>query len=460
MKRLAWVTFVTLVAGTARADDWPQWLGPKRDGVWREGGIVEKFPPGGPPVVWRVPVGGGYAGPSVAGGRVYVADYLTGEGVKLPESGFDRGRGTGRERVLCLDEKTGKELWSDGYEVAYTISYAAGPRCSPTVDAGRAYFLGAMGDLRAYDAASGKPLWSKNFPKDYSATVPVWGFAAHPLIDGDKLICLAGGSDDRLVIAFDKATGKELWAAESCPGDFGYCPPMVYEFGGRRQLVIWHTRAVVGLDPETGKRLWRVPFEVKAALTAPTPRKVGADGLFVTSFYNGSLFLKVGADAAEVVWKSKARGEYPEQTTDLSSIMPTPVIDGDHAYGVCSYGQLRCIEVTTGRRVWETMQATRGKRTPEKVAAEPTPAQSERWSNAFLTPLADGRTVIFNEQGDLILARLTPAGYEEVDRATVIEPTNPMAGGGRKVVWVHPAYANGRVYVRNDKELVCLDVAK
>ena len=451
---------VLLVPAAASADDWPQWLGPKRDGVWRESGLVEKFPPGGPKVVWRVPVGGGYAGASIAGGKVYATDYVTGEGVKLPESGFASGKFPGKERVLCLDEKTGKELWSDSYEVTYSISYAAGPRCSPTVDAGRVFFLGAMGDLRAHDAGSGKLLWSKSFLNDYAASKPVWGFAAHPLVDGDKLICLVGGSDNRLVVAFDKATGKELWAAESCPGDFGYCPPMIYEFGGKRQLVIWHTRAVVGLDPETGKRLWRVPFEVKAALTAPTPRKVGDDGLFVTSFYNGSLLLKVGADAAEVVWQSKAKGERAEQTTDLSSIMPTPVIDGDYAYGVCSYGQLRCIEVKTGKRVWETMQATRGKRTPAKVAAEETPGQSERWSNAFLTPTADGRYVLFNEQGDLILAKLSPQGYQEIDRAHVIEPTNPMAGGGRLVVWVHPAFADKKVFVRNDKELVCLDLGK
>lgn len=458
--RAAWAVLAAGVLTTAtRADDWPQWLGPKRDGVWREAGLVDKFPPGGPPVVWRVPIGGGYSGPSVAGGKVFVTDYVPAEGVKLPASGFAQGRYAGKERITARDEKTGKELWSDAYETTYTISYAAGPRCNPTVADGRVFALGAMGDLRAY-TTDGKPLWAKNFPKDYAATVPVWGFAAHPLVDANKVICLAGGSDDRLVIAFDAATGKELWAAESCPGDFGYCPPMNYEFGGKRQLIIWHTRAVVGLDPETGKRLWRVPFEVKAALTAPTPRKVGADGLFITSFYNGSMLLKVGAESAEVVWKSKARGENPSQTTDLSSIMPTPVIDGDHAYGVCSYGQLRCIEVGTGKRVWETMQATRGKRTPEKVAAEPTPAQSERWSNAFLTPTADGRYVLFNEQGDLILAKLTPAGYEEVDRAHVIEPTNPMAGAGRKVVWVHPAYANQCVFVRNDDELVCLSLAK
>lgn len=456
-----WITLlvVAMVGLTARADDWPQWLGPKRDGVWREAGIVDKFPAGGPKVLWRQPIGAGYSSPTVAGGKLYVTDFVSDAGGKLPESGFAKGRFVGNERVVCRDVATGKEEWAANHPVAYTIGYPGGPRCSPTVDGNRVYTLGAMGDLRCYESATGKLHWSKNFVKDYEAATPVWGFAAHPLVDGNKLICLVGGSNDRLVVAFDKTTGKELWASESCQGDFGYCPPMIYEFGGKRQLIIWHARAVLGLDPDSGKRLWRVDFSVNYALTAPTPRKVGDDGLFITSFYNGSLFLKVGADKADVVWKSKAKGEKPHQTTDLSSIMPTPVIEGEHVYGVCSYGQLRCVEVKTGKRIWETMKATRGKLTPANVAAEPEPAESERWSNAFLTP-HEGRYFLFNEQGDLIIAKLTPKGYEEFDRAHLIDPTNTMAGRNRKVVWVHPTYANQCVFVRNDVEMICVSLAK
>jgi outer membrane protein assembly factor BamB len=460
MTRLVTASIAALIAiGIARADDWPQWLGPQRDGVWRETGIVERFPAGGPKVLWRQPAGPGYSSPAVANGKLYLTDFVPDGATKLPDGGFAKGRWVGKERLVCRDAATGKEVWTADYPAAYTISYPGGPRGIPTVDGDRVYTLGAMGDLRCYDAATGRLHWAKNFPKDYDATIPVWGFAAHPLIDGDKLICLAGGSNDRLVIAFDKKTGKELWASQSCQGDFGYSPPMVYEFGGKRQLIVWHTKAVVGLDPDTGKRLWRVEWDIKFALTAPTAKKVGSDGLFLTSFYNGSMFLKVGANAAQVVWQSKARGEKPDQTTDLSSIIPTPVVDGDYVYGVCSYGQLRCIEVKTGKRVWETMQATRGKLTPQAVAAEPEPAESERWSNAFLTP-QDGRYFLFNEQGDLIIAKLSPKGYEETDRAHVIDPTNTMAGKNRRVVWVQPSYANKCVFVRNDREVICVSLAK
>ncbi|HEY2909584.1 MAG TPA: PQQ-binding-like beta-propeller repeat protein [Gemmataceae bacterium] len=446
-----------LLARIGAADDWPQWLGPRRDGQWRETGIVDKFPAGGPKVLWRKPCGAGYSSPSVAGGKLYLTEFVPAGGEKLPAGGFSKARTVGRERLSCRDADTGEERWNADCPVTYTISYPGGPRVMPTVDDGRVYTLGAMGDLRCHAAETGKLLWAKNLPKDYGSPLPVWGFAAHPLIDGDKLICLAGGSNNRLVIAFDKKTGKEVWTSQSCPGDFGYAPPMIFEFGGKRQLVIWHPKALVGLEPDTGKRLWRVDFPVQSALTAPTPTKVDVDGLFVTSFYNGSMLLKVKADSAEVVWKSKAKGERPAQTTDLSSIIPTPVIAGEHVYGVCSYGQLRCLEVGTGKRVWETMQATRGKLTPAKVADNSEPAGSERWSNAFLTPHGD-RYFLFNEQGDLIIAKLTPKGYEEIDRAHLLEPTNTMAG--RKVVWVAPAFANRCVYVRNDTEVICVSLAK
>ncbi len=449
MRLVAALIFVALATQFASAEDWPQWLGTQRDGVWREDGIVEKFPEGGPKRLWKHDVGSGYAGPAVASGKVFVTDRITADGK------FNR---EGTERVLALDEKTGQELWKHEYPCEYRVSYPAGPRCTPTVDGERVYTLGAMGDLYCLNVATGKPIWSKNFPKDYNARIPVWGFAAHPLVDGDKLICL-GGSEEKVVVALDKKTGKELWASESVQGDFGYCPPVIYTFGGQRQLIIWHTRAVLGLDPETGKRLWRVDFDSKAALTAPMPRKVGEDGLFLTSFYHGAFLLKVGSNSSEFVWRSKAKGERANQTTDLSSIIPTPVVDGDYVYGVCSYGQLRCLKVKTGERVWEDMRATRGSLTPEKVAANPEPDNGERWSNAFLIPNGD-RYFLFNEQGDLIIAKLSPKGYEEIDRAKLVEPTNPQATGGRKVVWVHPAFANKCVFVRNDKEIVCVSLAK
>lgn len=446
------------VAMNVQADDWPQWGGPKRDGVWRETGIVDTFPTDGLKVAWRKPVGLGYAGPAVADGRVFVTDRMLDAGQQNPASAFSRDKVKGNERVFCLDEKTGKELWKHEYPCEYAISYAAGPRCTPTVDGDRVYTLGAMGDLFCFDVKTGKTLWSKNFLKDYEAVLPMWGFACHPLVDGDRLICLVGGSNGRLVVAFDKNTGKELWTSLNCEGDFGYCPPLILEFGGKRQLIIWYTRAIAGLDPDTGKPLWNVPFDVKAALTIANPRKHGNDQLFISSFYNGSMLLKVGADHADVLWKSKSKGERPPQTKDLSAMMTTPVIDGEYVYGVCSYGQLRCIKSATGERVWETMAATRGKYTPAAIAEKEEPADSERWSTAFIVPQGD-RYFLFNEQGDLIIAKLSPKGYEELSRTHIVDPTNRMALN-RPVVWMHPAFANRSIFARNDKELMKVELAK
>jgi outer membrane protein assembly factor BamB len=462
MQRFVFTLGLIVLAGSPlHADDWPQWLGPKRDGIWRETGILDAFPKNGPKKLWEAEIGAGYAGPAVAEGRIFLADRILAEGAKLPGNAFSTAKVEGTERVLCFDSKTGKKLWKLEYPCVYGISYATGPRCTPTVDGDRVYVLGAMGHLHCLDVKTGKKIWKKNFVKDYDATVPVWGFAAHPLLDGNELICLAGGSDGRLVIAFDKMTGKELWTSLSSTGDFGYCPPMIYEFAGKRQLIIWHAQAIVGLNPQSGKKLWSVPFKSRASLTVPTPRVVAGDHLFISSFYNGSILLHVKADSADVVWKGAGKGEKPDQTADIHSIMTTPVIHGDHAYSVCSYGELRCINVKTGARIWASNQATRGHLTPAKVKANPEPSTNqpwhERWAHAFLIPNGD-RTFIFNEQGELIIAKLSPKGYEELSRTVLIEPTNSLAG--RPVLWMHPAFADRKIYVRNDQSLMCYDLAK
>jgi outer membrane protein assembly factor BamB len=423
------LALVLLSGGAAAGDDWPQWLGPRRDGVWRETGIVDRFPKGGPPVLWRTPVGGGYAGPAVAEGRVFVTD-----------------RAGPKERILCLDEATGKILWKHEYPCRYAIDYPAGPRATPLVHEGKVYTLGAMGDLLCLETATGKVVWSKNFPRDYNAPVPGWGFAAHPLLDGDNLVCLVGGPGS-VVVAFDRTTGAEKWKSLSMESqEIGYAPPMICELGGRRQLIVWHPEAVNGLDPETGKPWWSYPFRVKANLSVPTPRAVG-DELFVTSFYNGPLLLRFtpGKDEPELVWKGNGRGETPGATDKLHSIMPAPVIKGGCIYGVCSYGELRCLRLGDGKRLWQTLEATCGGTVPQ------------RWANAFLIEQGD-RFFLFNEKGDLIIARLGPKGYEEVDRAHVLEPTNKALQ--RRVVWSHPAFANRRMYARNDKEIICVGLAK
>jgi outer membrane protein assembly factor BamB len=436
-------TFYVLAALTAAAtlaDDWPQWLGPNRDGIWRERGILQTFPEGGPKVRWRMPVGAGYSGPAVAQGRVYLTDRKLKPGAPGQANPFDRGRIDGTERVLCLNEADGQLIWSHEYDSHYSISYAAGPRATPLVDGGKVFTLGAEGNLHCLDAQTGKVLWAIDFNEAFGIPTPLWGFSAHPLIDGNKLICLAGGKGTT-VVAFDKNTGKELWRALSAK-EPGYCPPTILELAGRRQLIIWHPEAVNSLNPETGELYWTEPYAVQSALTVSTPRAWKEDHLFLTAFYNGSRMYRVSSAGAESIWQTKKPSE--KDTEHLHSIMSTPTLDGDYIYGTCSYGQLRCLDAKTGARIWETLAATT---TDDKPV---------RWGNAFLVKNGD-RYFIANEKGDLIIAKLSPKGYEEISRAHLLDPTNTAAG--RDVVWSHPAFANRNVYLRNDKELVCASLS-
>ena len=435
------IALLLAFATALHADDWPQWLGPQRDAVWRETGLVESFPAGGPAVRWRVPIGGGYSGPAVAGGRVYLMDRQLAKDASNPRNAFERGRIPGTERVLCLDAADGHQLWAHEYDCPYTVSYAAGPRATPVVSGGKVYALGAEGNLSCLDAATGREIWARDFKKDFGIATPMWGFAGHPLLDGQKLICLAGG-EGSVAVAFDKDTGKEIWRALSAP-EPGYAPPMICEADGKRQLIIWHPQALNALDPETGALLWSEPGKANAGMTIATPRQSG-DLLYVTSFYNGSVMMRLAADkpAATKLWQSAKASE--RDTDALHTVMSTPWIEDGHIYGVCSYGQLRCLKAETGERVWETFAAT-------------TTGQPVRWANAFIVKNG-ARFFLFNENGDLIIAKLSPAGYEEISRAHLLDATNHDPG--RAVVWSHPAFANRSVYARNDKEVVCVSLAK
>jgi outer membrane protein assembly factor BamB len=422
-----------LSGAAARADDWPQWMGPTRDGVWRETGIVDKFPAGGPKVKWRVPVAGGYAGPAVAAGRVYVFDYVTTSDTKGDPN--QRSAIDGTERVQCFDAADGKRLWGHKYACPYRISYPAGPRCTPTVAGGKVYTLGAEGNLHCLDAATGSVVWKRALKDDYKIAAPMWGFTGHPLVDGQKLICLVGG-DGTTAVAFDKDTGKELWRNLSSK-EPGYCPPNIIEAGGTRQLIFWTAEAVYGLDPETGKKYWSVDLEPQYGMAIMSPRQAG-DYLYAGGIGWVGALMKLAPDkpAAEVVWRGK-------KDTAVYPVNSTPIVVGDTLYGVDQPGQLRAVKVLTGERLWETTAPTTGSK----------PISS---GTGFLVRNGDW-FFIFGETGDLVLAKLSPQGYEEISRAKLLQPTNEAFG--RPVVWSHPAFANKCVYARNDKELVCASLA-
>jgi outer membrane protein assembly factor BamB len=425
-------TFTSVVPAICRADDWPQWMGPGRDNVWREEGLIERFPAGGPKVFWRTPIAGGYAGAAVAGGRVFVTDYVTEADVK--QSNFERKTSTGTERVLCLDEATGKVLWKHEYPVTYTISYPAGPRCTPTVDGDRVYTLGAEGNLLCLDVADGKVVWSRDLKQDYATKAALWGYASHPLVDGDRLVCVAGTSVAHAV-ALDKRTGKEIWRAGTAP-EQGYSPPTVIEHAGVRQLVFMKPDGIYAVEPETGKLIWEAAYGADNGSIIMAPVKVG-EHLYVGGFQEKNLLLKFAADgrSVETVWRNKAKH-------GISAVNVQPFLADGLLWGYHEKGELRAVAIPSGEIVW---------RGTGPLAERPAGS-----GTAFIARQGE-RFWMFAETGDLVIAKLSAAGYEELDRAHLLAPTNTAFG--REVVWCPPAYANRSIVVRNDKEIIRVSLA-
>jgi outer membrane protein assembly factor BamB len=417
-------------AACCSADEWPQWMGPRRDNVWRETGVITRFPEGGPKVVWRTAVAGGYAGPAVVGDSLYMMDYISDK--KEKTDNFERETYSGVERVLCLNSETGKLKWKHEYPVKYTISYPAGPRSTPVVEGGKVYALGAEGNLWCLDAGSGEVVWSKDFHQDYGTKTALWGYASHPLIVDDMLISVVGGEGSQAV-AFDKNSGKEKWRALSAP-EQGYSPPTLIEAGGARQLLFVRPTALSSVDPATGHEHWSVPYDTTNGLVVMSPIQWG-DYLYVGGFSNKSLLVKLAADkpAAEIVWRDKPA---------IAAINVQPTTKDNVLYGVDQKGVLRAVELPDGKKLWET---------PKPMGERP--ANS---GTAFIIPHGDDYWM-FVETGDLVIAKLSPQGFEEIDRAHVIEPTNQAFG--RNVVWCMPAFAHKRAFIRNDKECICVDLA-
>jgi outer membrane protein assembly factor BamB len=403
-----------LLPVTMRAEDWPQWRGPNRDGVWNETGIMESFPPAGLKIAWRARVGPGYSSPVVAQGRVYVTDSQ----VFRPKA---------RERVLCFDAKTGQNLWTHSYEAdyadwAFDPKNPFGPRPTPIVSGSRVFTLGARGRLCCLNAPSGKVIWEKDLENKSKDSA----FTPSPLIEGNLLILVLDSlPPGPCVVALDKNSGKEVWKALDEPATLSSA--IVVTAAGKRQLIVWTEKSVNSLDPATGKLFWRERYLGGASYAVPTPVSRG-DLLLV----NGVMFkLDSEKPGASVLWPD---GTPPSRRT--ISDTSTAMFQGDHLYACNLNGELVCIEAKTGRIVWATNQVTDAK------------------SGASIHITANGESaLLFNDKGELIRAALTVAGYKETSRAALLQPTSPF--GPRKMAWTPPAYADGHVFARSDEELVC-----
>ncbi len=427
IRTLALTTASCMLTAILSADDWSQWRGANRDGVWNERGIVKKFDSPTLEPVWTVPVGPGYSGPTVVDNRVFLTDRLSTNERKQ------------QERILCFDAKSGQKLWEHVYDCEYTIGYKAGPRACVTVDDNRVFALGAMGHLHCLDVG-GAMLWKRDLDKELklseSKRMPIWGITSAPLIVDRLLIIQVGGGDNACLVAFDKKSGEEIWRA--LRDRASYSAPILLERQGRQVVVCLTGDSVAGLDPKSGEVFWRSPFAPKNMPIGVATPVVSGDHVFVTSFYDGSLLLKLNGDGskAERVWRRVGRSE--RDTDALHSMISTPTIAGEHIYGVDSYGELRCLATATGDRVWTDKTATR----------------TARWSNIHIVRNGD-RYWLFNELGELIIAKLSPSGFDEISRTKIIQPTLEQLRRRDGVCWAHPAYANRHIFIRNDKQLIC-----
>jgi outer membrane protein assembly factor BamB len=428
---------VSLLCATAGpfADDWPEFRGAGRRGVLNETGIVDRLPDRGLKVLWRAPVRVGYSGPVVAGGRVFLTDFVPAEG--------PRPRGT--ERILAFDEKTGKLLWKQEWDANYApFVNTNGPHATPTVDGDRVFAIGTAGTLVAMNTATGDVLWRKDFVKDFGAELPMYGFSNSAIVDDDRLILFVSHTPGGKVLALDKMTGKEIWRALGTEGEIGTSQPLLIEAGGARQLIAWDTTSINSLNPVTGAIYWSQPYRSRNAINFAMVHS--GTRLLVSTFEDGPMMLELDQQrpGARMLWKGRSTSEI--NTDKLHSSLSTPIIVGDYIYGVCSYGQLRALDARTGDRIWETQEAT---------------VERARWTSAQLVQHGD-RVFITNDRGELILARLTPTGYQEIGRTPLMKPTSDPRGRFRKlgaVFWSHPAYANKHIYARNDEELIAVTLA-
>lgn len=408
------------------AADWPQWRGPTRDGHWSETGLVTRFSKPQLDLLWKAEIGSGYSGPTVADGRVYVSDRVVTPGQS--------------ERVHCFDAATGAKVWTHEYRCEYRgVNYDAGPRASVLVHDGRAYALGAMGDLHCFDAARGNVHWRKELVTEYAVEVPIWGLSASPLIEGNLLIAQVGGKGATLV-AWDRITGKERWRALDDPPS--YSAPIAIDQAGRRVVVVYTGASVAGVDAGSGEILWKHPFPARKMIIGIATPVVQGDLLFLTNFFDGSLLLRLGKNSPTVEQVWKRAGEDERNTDALHSIISTPFMRDGYIFGVDSYGELRCLDAANGDRVWESRDAV----------------PRARWATIHFVENGDN-VWMFNERGELIIARLSREGYQELSRAKLIEPTLEQLRERDGVCWSHPAFADRCVFARNDKELVCASLA-
>ena len=387
----------------ARPPDWHQWRGANRDGVSREAGVLKSWDGAGAKLLWRIPLGDGFSGVSIADGRAYTV--------------YAKRKD---EIVVCLDATNGKELWRYVIDERFKSPDGGdGARSTPTVDGDRVYALSAHGRLVALNAQNGKALWTCDFRSVFSSETPRYGFCTSAIVQGDLLLLQTGGTRDNALVAFDKHSGKIVWSCEDDP--CGYSSPITATLSEKRQTVFFTGRGLVSVSPKTGTVYWRYDWQTPSNINAATPVFVPPDRIFISSGYDiGAAVVHIkgidGKLVATTVWKSRV----------MKNHFSSSIYQNGYLYGFDN-AVLKCIDAVTGREQWVTRGFGRG-----------------------TLIYADGCLIILGENGNLALAKATPTEYEQLAETQLLK--------GR--CWTLPTLSGGKLYLRNMEELVCLELSE
>ena len=360
--------------------------------------FLKSWPKEGPKVLWHIPLGDGYSGISIAQGKAYT----------MSAEGND-------EYVICLDASSGEEVWRFRSGAKFTEQRGDGPRSMPTVHGDSVFALGAEGKLYALDAHDGGQLWAHNFVEEFNSKIPTWGFSSSPLIEGNLVLVEAGGKDGKSIVAFDKKSGDVVWTTHT--DEVGYSSPIPIDFGGVRQIIFLTSKTLLSVAPEDGQIYWKYAWP--KGINIATPIFIPDDKIFISASYDkGAVLLKMRTDqngiGIEEVWKSRV----------MKNHFNSSVLQGDYLYGFDN-AILTCIKVDTGEEQWRQRGFKKG---------------------SLL--LADGYLIILGEGGKLALAEANPTEYREKALFQLFDDK----------CWTVPTLAGGKLYLRTQKEMVCLDL--
>lgn len=386
------------------SSDWPRFRGPNGNGASPETGINKDWKAKPPKELWRIALGdGGYAGPSVAAGKLFIIDKA------------------GKEEVVrAVDLKTGKDAWSFKYPDSYNSGNPqwGNGRSTPTYDNGKLYTQGAAGLVHCLDAEKGTKIWSRDNKADFGgrARKDWWGYTPAPVIDGERVIICPGGPGAALV-ALDKNTGKEIWKGGG-DDQAGYATPVLAAIGGKKQFVSFTGLSVIGVDAASGALLWRHPWQTDYDINAADPIVIG-DSVFITSGYgHGCALLNIADGKATVAWENK----------EMKAHFNSPVLLDGYLYGNSDPGDLVCLEAKTGTAAWRQPRYGKGG-----------------------VILVDGALIAVNgDNGTVALVKPNPKAYEEIGSI------KPLADTGK--YWTPPIVADGKLFVRSQKTLACLEL--